>query len=204
MSADQYAVMKELQARGVELHRPRWSRRRRVFVWTGSIAALLGAVLIVAIQRDRRHEDLRDLIRAAAERHQLDPAFVEAVVLAESNGNARAESHAGALGLMQLMIPTATEMAGRPQAEPLNREELFEPTLNLELGCRYLAYLGRLFDGDPRRILIAYNAGQGRLRGWERTGATTQEILDRHVPGETRAYVTRVLEFRRTITADRK
>jgi soluble lytic murein transglycosylase len=99
------------------------------------------------------------------------------------------------------MIPTATEMAGRDQDNPLTRESLFDPALNLDLGCRYLAHLGSRFDWDPRRILIAYNAGQTRLRRWERTGATTDEILKKHVPSETRAYVARVLEFRRTLMA---
>jgi len=202
MTVDQYAVMKELQARGAESQRAPWSRRRRTIVWSGTVAALLGAVLILAIQRDRQQEDLRSLIGSTARRHDLDPAFVEAVVIAESNGNARAVSRAGALGLMQLMIPTATEMAGRKPDDPVSRESLFDSAFNLELGCRYLAHLGEKFDGDPRRILIAYNAGQGRLRRWERTGATTDEILERHAPSETRAYVVRVLEFWNTLRED--
>ena len=202
MSMDRQAVMEELLARGAERQRVPWSRRRRIVVWAGVVVALVGAVAILMIQRDRQRKDLRVLIRATAERHDLDPAFVEAVVIAESNGNARAVSRAGALGLMQLMIPTATDMAGREQDDPVSREELFDPAVNLELGCRYLKYLGRLFDGDPRRILIAYNAGLGRLRKWEKTGASTDEIIKRLVPSETRAYVRRVLDFREAILAE--
>jgi soluble lytic murein transglycosylase len=207
MTVDQYALMRELQARdlkarGVAASRAPWSRRRRILVWGGTLLALLGALLIVSIQREQQQQDLRSLIRSVAGRHGLDPAFVEAVVFAESSGNPRAVSRAGALGLMQLMVPTATEMAGREPDNPVPRDMLFEPAFNLELGCRYLAHLGKKFDGDPRRILIAYNAGQGRLRRWERTGASTDEILERLVPSETRAYVARVLAFRRTILED--
>jgi len=199
MTVDQFAVMRELQERGVDVQQKRWSRRRRILLWSGAGAALLGAIVILVVERDRQHQDLRSLIRATAQRHNLQPEFVEAVVIAESNGNARAISRAGAVGLMQLMIPTATDMAGRSQDDPISRESLFDPKVNVELGCRYLAYLGKLFDGDPRRILIAYNAGQGRLRGWERTGESIEEILEKRVPSETRAYVARVLAFRRTL-----
>jgi len=199
MSVDRDEVIEELLARGAERQRVPWSRRRRIVVWSGTIIALAGAVAILMIQRDRQRKDLRVLIREAAERHNLDPTFVEAVVIAESNGNARAISRAGAVGLMQLMIPTATEMAGREQSDPVTREALFDPVYNLDLGCRYLAHLGARFDWDPRRILIAYNAGQTRLRRWERTGATTDEILKKHAPSETRAYVRRVLEFRKAL-----
>jgi len=202
MTVDQFAVMRELQERGVDVQPKRWSRRRRILLWSGAGAALLGAVVILVVERDRQHQDLRSLIRATAQRHNLEPEFVEAVVIAESNGNARAVSPAGALGLMQLMIPTATDMAGRSQDDPVSRESLFDPEVNVELGCRYLAYLGERFDGDPRRILIAYNAGQGRLRGWERTGESIDEILEKRVPSETRAYVARVLEFRRTLLGE--
>jgi soluble lytic murein transglycosylase len=191
--------MRELQARGVEpVHAP-WSRRRRIFVWVAALAGRVGSISIVAIQRSRDSDDLRALIKTTALRHDLDPAFVEALVYAESGGNAEAVSRAGALGLMQLMVPTATEMAGRPQTEPLSQEELFDSAFNLELGCRYLVRLGKSFDGDTRLILIAYNAGQGNLRKWLRRTNDVDEILARHVPAETRAYVARVLAFWETI-----
>jgi len=202
MKQEELVVLQELQLRGLPEPERRWSRRRRVFVWTAALFGLVGAVLIVAIQRDRQADDLRVLIRSAASRHRLDPAFVEAVVIAESSGNPTAVSSAGAVGLMQLMIPTATEMAGRPRDEPLSRDELFDSELNLDLGCRYLHYLGKLFHGDRKLVLMAYNAGQGRVRKWQRKTTDPDEMLRRFAPSETRAYVARVLEFWETIKAE--
>ena len=113
-------------------------------------------------------------IRQAAERHGLDPLLVVAVVETESHFNARAVSHRGAVGLMQVMPSTAS----------LEPEALAEPTLNLEHGARYLRYLIDRYDGDLELALAAYNAGPTNVR---RYGG---------VPPfrETRRYVEKVLE----------
>ncbi|HSM49862.1 MAG TPA: lytic transglycosylase domain-containing protein, partial [Thermoanaerobaculia bacterium] len=100
-------------------------------------------------------------IAAAAERHDLNPRLVAAVVGAESAFQARAVSHKGARGLMQLMPATALRFGVAP-------EELFEPARNLEAGARYLRWLIDRYDGALHLALAAYNAGEGavdRYRG---------------------------------------
>lgn len=82
--------------------------------------------------------------------HGLDPALVHAVIAAESNGDPRAESHAGAIGLMQLMPATAAFLGVDPH----------DPLDNLRGGIAYLAGLVRTY-GNARDALIAYNAGPG-------------------------------------------
>jgi soluble lytic murein transglycosylase-like protein len=87
-------------------------------------------------------------LTAIARRHGVDPALVRAVIAAESAGNARAVSGAGAVGLMQLMPVTAAALGVDPR----------NPVDNLRGGIAYLAGLLRAYD-SPTLALVAYNAG---------------------------------------------
>ena len=89
-----------------------------------------------------------DLV-ALARRHGVAPELVRAVIAAESAGNSRAVSPAGAIGLMQLMPATAASLGVNP----------WQPIENLRGGISYLGGLLRVFGGDARLALIAYNAG---------------------------------------------
>jgi hypothetical protein len=103
----------------------------------------------------RRPVPFADLIRATAERYQVDPRLVEAVVVAESAGNPRAVSRKGARGLMQLM-PERAALLGVKNA--------FDPEQNVDGGVRHLRDLLRRFDGDVILSLAAYNAGEEAVR----------------------------------------
>lgn len=94
------------------------------------------------------------LIRSAASHHQVDPYLVKAVIRVESNFDCLARSSKGALGLMQLMPETATDME---VADP------FDPQDNIYGGTRYLSKMLSLFSGNLRLALAAYNAGPGRV-----------------------------------------
>ena len=95
------------------------------------------------------------IIKKAAERYEIDPALVKAVIMAESNYNPRAISKVGARGLMQLMPATA---------EALGVEDCFNPEHNIHGGVRYLRQLLDRFDGDIELALAAYNAGSRKVR----------------------------------------
>ncbi len=175
--------------------RPSVSRARRFVLWSAVFLALAGAMAILYITHQREASDIREMVRQAALEEGIDPRLAEAVVHAESRGNARARSRAGALGLMQLMPDTARDIARRDVKE----HELFDPRLNARLGCRYLRYLLRVYDGDLLLTLMAYNAGMGRVRKWreKEPDATPRDILARHAFPETRAYVAKVVAFLR-------
>jgi soluble lytic murein transglycosylase-like protein len=114
-------------------------------------------------------------IFAAAERHQVNPELVAALVRAESAFDPRAVSHKGAGGLMQLMPATARRFG-------LSEAERFDPERNLEAGTRYLRWLLDRFEGDVARALAAYNAGEGTV---DRYGGVPPYR-------ETRTYIRRI------------
>lgn len=140
--------------------------------------------------------------RAAAAAEGVPAALVLAVASAESSGRPDARSHRGAVGLMQLMPPTAAEVAA-DRGEPPPR--LTDPATSLRLGARYLAWQLRAFAGRAAAqdlALCAYNAGPGRVQGWlaERPIDPAAPIPTSWIPpaySETRAYVRRVTEWER-------
>jgi hypothetical protein len=100
----------------------------------------------------------RDTVVAA-----LEPALLFAVAYQESRFDPRARSRSDALGLMQLKLATAGDVA-RWAREPAPREAtLFDPETSVRYGARYLAWLTRRFDGSVAAALSAYNAGPGSL-----------------------------------------
>ncbi len=98
--------------------------------------------------------DLDEMIDLAAREAELPVGLVRAVVQVESNFDARAVSHKGASGLMQLMPATARAYGVR---------DVFDPLENLRAGSRHLRSLIDEF-GDERLALAAYNAGAGAVR----------------------------------------
>jgi hypothetical protein len=113
-------------------------------------------------------------IRGAAQRYQLPESFVRAVIHTESRFNLRAVSHAGAMGLMQLM-PSTAQFLGVTQP--------FDPRQNIYGGCKLLRLLANRFNGDMVLVAAGYNAGAGAVLKY---GGVPPYV-------ETRAYVKSVL-----------
>ncbi len=127
--------------------------------------------------RGKEAEELfHPIVLEAANRHQIDPALVKAVIMAESGYNPRAVSQKGAEGLMQLMPETA---------RALGVEDSFNPEHNINAGVKYLKHLMNQFDGDTRLALAAYNAGSRKVK------------LYQGVPpfGATKRYIKKVFRY---------
>jgi soluble lytic murein transglycosylase-like protein len=94
------------------------------------------------------------LVREAAERHNVDPALVRAVIETESNWNPMAKSRKGAMGLMQLIPSTAIRFGVN---------DAFSPKQNVDAGVHYLKMLLERYSGNLDLALAAYNAGEGAV-----------------------------------------
>jgi soluble lytic murein transglycosylase len=131
-----------------------------------------------------------DLLAAQSRRNRLDPALVAALIRQESSFTPRAVSRAGARGLMQVM-PNVGRSIARSRGYPLwDPALLFDPAANLELGTSHLAAALRQHP-DLTRALAAYNAGDSRVRRWNRkAGVADPEVFAERIPfDETRDYV---------------
>lgn len=125
-------------------------------------------------ERERRR--LARVIVEEARAHDLAPDLVMAVIEVESAGYHLAESHVGALGLMQLLPPTGKEMAERLRVEWKGPETLFDPVVNVRLGTAYLRELADRYDGDVNMALAAYNWGPGRIDRRRARGASVPRL----------------------------
>lgn len=115
-------------------------------------------------------------IAEAAQRFGFPASWIVAVMRAESADDPRAVSHAGAMGLMQVMPGTWAALRARHGLG----DDPHDPRDNILAGT---AYLREMWDryGNVAAMLAAYNAGPGRYDAYLETGSA--------LPAETRAYV---------------
>lgn len=132
-----------------------------------------------------------DEITSSAAAHGVDPYLVAAIIRSESSWDAEAQSHRGAMGLMQLMPETASDMVskGLVDGSQFSADDLLDPQTNIEFGCAYLSYLLSYFNGATDKAIAAYNAGMGNVDIW-----TQEDDLLRNAITfpETQAYLVRV------------
>lgn len=142
---------------------------------------IFAAAAIVAPAEAAILDQYQPHIAEASQRFGIPESWVRAVIMAESNGDRRALSPKGAMGLMQLMPDTWDELRDQYglSADP------HQPRANILAGTAYLKAMHDRF-GYPG-LFAAYNAGPGRYDELLRTG--------RPLPRETRAYVARIEEM---------
>jgi soluble lytic murein transglycosylase len=140
-----------------------------------------------------------ETIQNKAREAEIDPYLVVALIRQESLFDTRARSSAAALGLMQLLSPTATRMAKQLGLKPPTNEKLFDPELNVILGTRYLQSLLRRYSNNWFKAIAAYNAGEAAVDRWEKDIVTDdiEEFVERIPYLETRQYVKLVLRNHR-------
>jgi soluble lytic murein transglycosylase-like protein len=120
---------------------------------------------------------MADAIERAARAERVDTKLAFRLVRVESAFDPRALSPVGAIGLTQVMMPTAAEL------QPgITRERLFDRDTNLRLGFRYFHRLLRVYDGDVETALHAYNRGIGtvariRARGGDPANGYARKVL---------------------------
>lgn len=161
-----------------------------------------------AIMTVARSEDYSDLelrfpldYKTEVERHagsnRLKPGHVFAVIRQESAFNKDARSHAGAMGLMQLMPRTGKATARRNNIPLPSTSRLYEADRNIHIGSAYLRQVMDKYDDNIVLASAAYNAGPHRVQRW------LPEEDEQHAANwialipftETRKYVQRVLAY---------
>jgi soluble lytic murein transglycosylase-like protein len=130
--------------------------------------------------------------------YRLDRALILAFIRQESSFDPKALSPDGARGLMQLLPRTAAAMDPHRTFRGREREALYDPALNIDLGQRYLVQLlsSRAVGNDLLRLAAAYNAGPGNLMSWDRRMAGIDDpllFIEALPRRETRLFVERVL-----------
>lgn len=136
----------------------------------------------------------RELVRREAEEWGVDPFMMAAIIRQESAFKADIVSHAGAIGLMQVMPPTGAELARAHGPDGFTRESLTRPEVNLHLGAAFFVDMSRRYDNDLPLVLSAYNAGPTRATRWRRYPEANDPLrFTERIPfTETRGYVKSV------------
>jgi soluble lytic murein transglycosylase len=126
-----------------------------------------------------------------AAREGLPVALLLGVAKQESRFTPAVHSAAGAVGLMQVLPSTASELAGAP----VSAADLENPERNVQLGGLYLRRLLTQWKGDPLPAVASYNAGPGAVQDWigPRLKATPELWVEAIPFPETRLYVKKVL-----------
>ena len=127
----------------------------------------------------------------------LDPLFLGALIMAESNWNPRALSPVGARGLMQLMPETGRRVAQGMGVSLASDDQLFDTVTNLKLGIMYLRDLLQRFEQQLPLAAASYNAGEEEVgKWWARRGDMDMEEFIANIPfRETRQYVQRIFVY---------
>jgi outer membrane protein assembly factor BamD (BamD/ComL family) len=138
-------------------------------------------------------------VQPFSEQAKVSPFLVLGLIHQESSFNPNSLSSASAVGLMQLLVPTAQDMLAQAEKSRVSKLALMDPELNIQLGTRYLAYLNQQLQHDPLLVVASYNAGPNAVARW----ATKRMAMLKSQPDafvesipydQTRHYVHHVFE----------
>ncbi len=137
-------------------------------------------------------------VKDAAAEYSVDPYLVFALVKAESNFVSDAQSHKGAVGLMQITEPTAQWIAEKIGLQNYSFAQVKDPAVNIRMGTWYLSYLLSLYNQDEKLALCAYNAGHGNVDQWlenENYSADGNTLQNIPFP-ETEKYIQKIETYK--------
>lgn len=110
------------------------------------------------------YKAVKHLLKDAALAHGVDYELLQALIATESGFDTHAVSPKGAVGLMQLIPPTAQRYGVKPGKDVSVEKKLMDPKTNIQAGTSYLRDLINMFPGQLELALAAYNAGEGAVQ----------------------------------------
>ena len=148
------------------------------------------------IQRKIYPKKYEQYVKKYAVEYNVYDLLIYSIIKAESNFNEKANSHAEAIGLMQLMENTAIETCESIDGKTITEDELYQPEVNIKIGTYYFSTLLSKYS-NIGLALAAYNAGMGRVDNWIKEGTIKADGSDlENIPfKETNLYVRKVLNI---------
>jgi len=139
-------------------------------------------------------DPFRECADRESKKYGINRAVIYSMIKAESNFNHRAESPAGAVGLMQLMPATASGIAKELKTSGY---DLKDPCTSIRFGTHYIAWLNRYYKGRIEYMVAGYNAGAGNVDKWIKNSPHEDlDLFSEFVPFyETRDYISRTKKF---------
>ena len=122
------------------------------------------AKMLAFFEQSKNYKAVSPLLHEASKTHGIDYSLLKALIVTESGFNPNAVSPKGAVGLMQLIPPTAQRYGVTAAKGGTIEEKLTDPKINIKAGARYLADLMKKFPGRLELVLAAYNAGEGAVQ----------------------------------------
>ena len=134
-----------------------------------------------------------------AKKRGLDPRLVLAIMKQESAFKPNAKSPSAARGLLQLTIDAAQKYAKRAGLNQVTDDSLYQPAINIAIGCEYLSELSRMFAGLPEAIAASYNGGEDNVARWlGRSNQNDEGVFAAEVGfTESKNYVFKVMSYYR-------
>ncbi|MCF7971036.1 MAG: transglycosylase SLT domain-containing protein [Methylococcaceae bacterium] len=141
--------------------------------------------------------DFTDKIEENGRLQGLDASIIFSLVRRESMFDERANSPAGALGLMQVMPGTGRQIAKEMQFPWRSSSALLDASVNVKFGAYYYKQMLDKFSGNFALAAAAYNAGPDSVNRWlNMKGVYAADLWIETIPyKETRAYVAAVLTY---------
>jgi len=176
--------------------RKNFRRRIRTFIIFGVL--LIAIVLIIENSTKVLFPvKYKEYVYKYSIQNKVDPYLVFAIIKAESSFNPRAISTKNARGLMQISEKTGNWGAQSLKIEQFSVDRLYDPDVNIRIGCWYLNSLMKEFDNNLDLVIAAYNGGSGNVSEWlkDRNLSGSGNSLDRIPFKETEIYLKRVKNY---------
>ena len=130
----------------------------------GTVTSKITPKLLLFFEVSPNFKAVKHHLREASATNKIDFELLQALIATESGFDTHAVSPKGAVGLMQLMPPTAQRYGVQADAKTTIEKKLVDPKTNIKAGSRYLRDLLAMFPGKPELALAAYNAGEGAVK----------------------------------------